>query len=147
MNDKPFLVGTPELDIQRSESNSWGLVIKSKSRGKDQEMAQKNAKEILYSVDQKDSLLIFQPWYVIPGQSMWHLQNIHVILKVPEGKTIFLDDNMGKIIHDIENTSNTLDDEMVGKYWTMTADGLDNAGSKRRYPHYPALPSAPRTPH
>jgi phage shock protein PspC (stress-responsive transcriptional regulator) len=23
MNDKPFLVGTPELDIQRSETNSW----------------------------------------------------------------------------------------------------------------------------
>jgi phage shock protein PspC (stress-responsive transcriptional regulator) len=144
MNGKPFLVGNPELNIQKSDNNSWGLIIKSNARGVNPEMAQKNAKEILYSVDQKDSLLTFQPWYVIPGQSMWHLQNIHVTLKVPEGKTIYLGDNMGKIIHDIENTSNTLDNDMVGKYWTMKPDGLENAGS---YPHYPALPSVPRAPH
>jgi phage shock protein PspC (stress-responsive transcriptional regulator) len=124
MNDKPFLVGNPEVTIQKSESNNWNLVIKSRARGGDPEAAQKNAREILYNIDQKDSLLTFQPWYVVPGNSSWHVQHIQVILKVPQGKTIYLDESMRKIIHDIENTSNTLDDDMVGKYWTMKADGL-----------------------
>ncbi len=116
MNDKPFLVGTPELDIQRSESNSWGLVIKSKSRGHDQESAQRNSREIRYNVDQKDSLITFQPWYyVIPGQTSWHHQQVQITLKVPEGKTIYLNQDMTKILHDIANTSNTWDGDMVGK--------------------------------
>ena len=130
MNDKPFLIGNPEMTIQKSEGNNWGLLIKSKARGNDPETAQKNAREILYNVDQKDSLLTFQPWYVVPGNSSWHLQHIQVILKVPEGKTIYLDPKMDKIIHDIENTSNTLDSEMVGEYWTMKPDGLEKASKK-----------------
>lgn len=130
MNDKPFLVGTPELDIQRSETNNWGLVIKSKSRGQDQESAQKNSREIRYDIDQKDSLITFQPWYVIPGQSSWHHQQIQITLKVPEGKTVYLNQDMVKILHDIANTSNTWDGDMVGKYWTMKAEGLEEAKKK-----------------
>jgi hypothetical protein len=130
MNDKEFLVGKPKLQIEKSENNGWEMVIKSKARGTDMETARNSAREILYNVDQKDSLLTFQPWYVIPGQSSWHAQQIQITLKVPEGKTIYLGENMDKIIHDVSNTSNTYDNDMIGKYWTMKTEGLEEAHRK-----------------
>ena len=45
-------------------------------------------------------------------------------LKVPEGKSVFLNNKMESIIYDIENTENMWDGDMVGKTWTMTAEGL-----------------------
>jgi hypothetical protein len=47
-----------------------------------------------------------------------------MILKVPEGKSIYLNKNMTDIIDDIENTENMWDGDMIGKTWTMTANGL-----------------------
>jgi hypothetical protein len=49
---------------------------------------------------------------------------VFITVKVPEGKTIYLGDGMEDIIHDIENTSNTWDNDMVGKFWTMKPEGL-----------------------
>jgi hypothetical protein len=43
---------------------------------------------------------------------------------VPEGKAIYLGEDMVKIIHDIENVSNTWDGDMVNKYWIMKPEGL-----------------------
>jgi hypothetical protein len=47
-----------------------------------------------------------------------------MILKVPEGKSIYLNKNMTDIIDDIENTENMWDGDMIGKTWIMTANGL-----------------------
>ena len=45
-------------------------------------------------------------------------------LKVPEGKSVYLNGKMKTIIDNIENTENMWDGDMVGKTWTMTPDGL-----------------------
>ena len=45
-------------------------------------------------------------------------------MKVPDGKAIYLNDNMVGIINDIENVSNTWDNDMVGKTWIMKPEGL-----------------------
>jgi len=47
-----------------------------------------------------------------------------MILKVPEGKSVYLNEKMTSIINDITNTENMWDGDMVGKTWTMTANGL-----------------------
>ena len=39
-------------------------------------------------------------------------------------KTVYLGEEMIKIIHDIENVSNTWDGDMVEKFWEMTPEGL-----------------------
>jgi hypothetical protein len=31
---------------------------------------------------------------------------------------------MGLLLHDVDNVSNTLDEDMVGRTWTMTTNGL-----------------------
>jgi hypothetical protein len=57
--------------------------------------------------------------------SRWLQQEVDITIKVPEGKSIYLDKDLVKIIYDIENVSNTWDGDMVGKYWKMTELGLE----------------------
>jgi phage shock protein PspC (stress-responsive transcriptional regulator) len=125
VNGKQFLLSEPRLNIQKSETNEFSIVIKSKARGYDLKKAQKNADEISYKFTRQDSLLTFQPWFMLPDKSVWHKQEVSITLKVPENKTIYFDDRMVKIIHDIKNTSNMWDGDMVGKYWTMKPEGLE----------------------
>ena len=125
LNDKDFLVGIPQFTIEKGESNDFNVVIKTQANGHDLYKAQANAKEVVYKYDQLDSLVSFNPWFVIPSQSSWHLQKVNITLKVPVNKTVFLSDDMVKIINDIKNTSNTWDGDMVDKYWTMKSEGLE----------------------
>jgi len=125
LNGKQFLLNQPRLDIVKSETGDFGLVIRSKSRGRDLNRAQNNAREINYKFTQQDSLITFQPWFLLPDKSVWHKQEVDIILKVPENKTIFLSNEMAKIIYDIKNTTNMWDGDMVGKYWSMRSEGLE----------------------
>lgn len=124
LNDKEFLVGIPRFTIEKSETNDYNVVIKTKARGHDLNKAQSTAREVLYKYDQQDSLVSFQPWFVIPSQSSWRSQEVTIMLKVPVNKSVYLSDDMVKIVNGIKNTSNTWDGDMVGKYWTMKPDGL-----------------------
>lgn len=125
VNGKKFLLNQPRLDIERSETNDFSVVIRSKARGRDLDKAQNNARDINYKFTQQDSLITFQPWFMLPDKSVWHKQEVDITLKVPENKTIFLNDEMVKIIHDIKNTSNMWDGDMIGKYWIMKPEGLE----------------------
>ena len=125
LNGKQLLLNQPKLDIVKSETTDFSLVIKSKARGYDLEKAQINAREINYKYSEQDSLLSFQPWFMMPDKSGWHQQEIEITLKVPENKTIYLSDEMVRIIYDIQNTSDMYDGDMGGKYWTMKPNGLE----------------------
>ena len=125
VDGKQFLLNKPTLDIVKSENNEFSMVIKSKARGRDLDKAQNNAKEINYQYTQQDSQLTFQPWFVLPDKAVWHKQEVDIVLKVPENKTIFLSEEMVKILHDIKNTSDMWDGDMGGKYWTMKPEGLE----------------------
>jgi len=61
---------------------------------------------------------------MLKENAKWRDQEIFLTLKVPEGKSVYLNEKMKSIISDIENTENMWDGDMVGKTWTMTADGL-----------------------
>ena len=99
-------------------------MIKRQSRGRSSVDAQKNVEEIEYNFAQKDSTLHFDPYYFLKENAKWRDQEVFLTLKVPEGKSVYLNQKMTSILDDIENTENMWDDDMVGKIWTMTADGL-----------------------
>jgi hypothetical protein len=124
VNGKTFLLGAPRLDIEKSDAKEFSMVIKNRSRGRDLDKAQQFTREIKYKYSVEDSLISFQPWFMVPDNSTWKNQEVFITLKVPENKTVFLNGNLVKLIHGIENTTNTWDGDMVGKYWTMKSEGL-----------------------
>jgi len=124
VNGKQKILGHPKFTIEKSSTGEYLLLIRKQSRGSSSEDARNNAEQIEYNFTQKDSTLLFDPYYFLKDQAKWRDQEVSMTLKVPEGKSVYLDKKMTGIINDIENTENMWDGDMVGKTWTMTADGL-----------------------
>ena len=124
VNGKEKLLGHPSFTIEKSTTGEFLLQIKKRARGSNTLDAQKNVEQITYNFAQKDSTLQLDPYFLLNDNAKWREQEVSMVLKVPEGKSIFMNEKMQSIIDDIENVNNMWDGDMVGKYWTMTANGL-----------------------
>jgi phage shock protein PspC (stress-responsive transcriptional regulator) len=119
-----ILLGQPRFDIEKSATDDVVLVFRKRSRGKDQEDANANIREIVFNYQLKDSVIRFDPWFMTGTEGKWRDQRVDITLKLPVGKSVYLSDDLVNILYDVENVSNTWDREMVGKYWEMKAEGL-----------------------
>lgn len=128
-NGEPILLGNPRMDVEKSNNNDFVILIRKKSRGSSQETANQHVEDIVYNFTQKDSVIYFDPYYTLGTGKRWLGQEVDITVKVPEGKAIYLGEEMVKIIYDIENVSNTWDGDMVGKFWEMTRLGLEEKKS------------------
>lgn len=124
VDGEEVFVGEPELDVVRSASDDFVITVKASSRGKSRNEAKTNSQQVVYNYAKTDSTIVFDPYFFLGEGGKWRNQEVFISVKVPEGKTIFLGDGMEDIIHDIENTSNTWDNDMVGQFWTMKPEGL-----------------------
>jgi phage shock protein PspC (stress-responsive transcriptional regulator) len=116
------------LNVIRSSSNEFELVQIVSAHGPSRRVALDNARNVDYTVNQQDSLLRFSEYYVIPKGTKFRNQKVQLLLKVPEGKSVYLSEELEDIIYDIENVTNTYDGDMIGKTWTMTSRGLECVG-------------------
>jgi phage shock protein PspC (stress-responsive transcriptional regulator) len=123
-DDEEIIVGEPTLDIEKSYTDNFEIKLKKKARGRTLDNAIENAESIDYKWSQKDSLIVFDQFFILGDDTKWRNQRLHVTVKVPEGKVVYLDDTMGKIIHDIDNVTNTWDYDMLGEKWIMKKEGL-----------------------
>lgn len=123
-DNKSLLLGEPRLDIEKSPASDVVLVIKKRARGKSQSEANETIQKISYSYQLTDSSITFDPWFMLGENGKWRDQRVDITLKIPEGTSVFLSDEIEEIIHDIENVSNTWDGDMIGKTWIMMPEGL-----------------------
>ena len=124
VDGEEVFVGEPELDVVRSSSDEFVITVKSASRGGSREGAKINSQEIIYNYTVSDSTVVFDPYFFLGKEVKWRNQEVFITVKVPEGKAVYLEEGMEDIIYDIENTSNTWDSEMIGKFWEMKPEGL-----------------------
>ncbi len=123
-DDKIILLGEPRLDIEKSATSDFILVIKKQSRGRTQQDASENIRSIVYQYQLTDTTLTLDPWFLLGDDAKWRNQRLDLTLKVPEGAAVFLSEGLEEIIWDIENVTNTWDREMIGKSWIMLPEGL-----------------------
>lgn len=114
----------PTFDIERSRNDETGLEIERRSQGKSRREAAENAKKMEYHWQQQDSLLLLDRYFNLPEGEKWRVPEMSITLMVPEGKVIYIGEDMDAIIYDIDNAENVWDFDMVGKMWIMTDDGL-----------------------
>lgn len=114
-----------ELTVQRAEGSQFELVRITTSRGTTRKNAEMNSRQLVYPIHQNDSIVHLAKTFIIPAGVKYRGQKFKLILKVPEGKSVFLGQEMEDIIYDIKNVTNTWDNDMVGHTWTMTARGLE----------------------
>jgi phage shock protein PspC (stress-responsive transcriptional regulator) len=112
------------LRIVKSVSGNIELLKVQSSHGKDSKDAYEQAKRINYGFSQTDSVLSLQSVFYLSEKSKFRNQKLKLILKLPEGKSVFLGPGMEKILDDVENTNDYEDGKMQAHTWKMTQAGL-----------------------
>ena len=72
--------------------------------------------------------LVLDPFFKYPEDHLLRNQEVNLILRIPEGKAVFLEENLKRIIDDVDNMQNMYDPKMVEHLWEMTPEGLDCIG-------------------
>lgn len=123
-NGIKYLLGHAQLNVIKSQSGKIEIVIVKEAKGANKFSATERAKNISYVVSQTDSLIEFDNLFKVNNADKFRVQDLSIIVKLPVGKTIYLDKSLENMIYDIENVTNTYDGDMVNRRWTMTENGL-----------------------
>lgn len=116
--------GRPKVRIISSEDDSLAVFIVKSARGEEKTAAAKRAKNIGYSLQQNDSLLQLDKYYSFLSSDVIRGQEAEVLIKIPRNKVIYLDNSLRHLLYDVDNVNEVYDEDMVGKYWKMTDNGL-----------------------
>jgi len=119
-----IIYGKPCLDIKSSESGRLELQIEKESRGRSSQLAWEHARELEYQWDIKDSLLLFDYYFKLPDKQRWRAPYMKLILMVPEGNVIYIDEDMTNIIGKLETPDYYKSYGLVGKGWKATNKGF-----------------------
>ncbi|MCB0598178.1 MAG: DUF2807 domain-containing protein [Lewinellaceae bacterium] len=113
------------LYIEKAEGQVFELAEEYKARGQSFNAAKNLAGAIDYPVERKESQLTLPAYFIIPKGEKWRAQEVKLRLKVPVGKSIFIDGNVSRYVQDIDKA----DDDVLlyhnpNQVWTMTEEGL-----------------------
>lgn len=114
----------PKLNIIKSENDSASFEIKQIARGRTKKIAADRAADIRYEFSYNEHQLLLNNSFTVSNDNKFRAQHLKLTLKIPEGKTVYLDQKLENILFDVKNTTNTLDEDMLSHYWTMTRNGL-----------------------
>lgn len=120
-----MMIRDVKLTIEKSDNDSTEMIIICNSRGRTLAEAKQTANGISYNYAIHDSTLTLSPCYSINTSGKFRAQNIRLILKLPVGKSVFLSKDTEMILDDIDNVTDTGDEDMAGHEWKMTAHGLE----------------------
>jgi hypothetical protein len=119
-----YLLGHAQLDVIKSQSDAVELVVVKEAKGSDRKMAIERAKNIDYKIAVNDSLILCDQLFRVNHADKFRVQSVKVILKVPVGKVVYLDETLENMLNDVDNTTNTYDGDMINRRWLMTEEGL-----------------------
>jgi len=122
--DEAVNYGNCELDIRRSKNDSFQITTIYSARGRTRKTATTRSSAINYQYTRIDSLVQFDPYFNINDLDKWRNQRVKIIVRVPLGGSVYLNQSMGRIIFDIDNATRTYDRDMLGYKWTMLEKGL-----------------------
>ena len=135
-HDSMYL-NTARINVIRSKDSLYHLHLVKISRGNDREQSQSLADKINFPISQVDSTLYLPATFSVSKNQKWRNQRVLVVIEVPVGKKIRLDDRVYKYDYfNIEmgrhrNWRNDFDSDWEdGEWWsanedlTMTNDGL-----------------------
>ncbi|MGB1206921.1 MAG: GIN domain-containing protein [Chitinophagales bacterium] len=150
-NSKMY-VKSVQLDVEQAEGDEFQLVLRKKAKGNNKQSARRVAEQLVIEEKLDGETLHINPYIEISEADKWRNQEAQLTLLVPVGKSVHLKEDAGDFIYDIKNTTNTYDGEMLGKTWTMLAEGLTLEGGQKgelglknhsKAPDAPTPPDAP----
>ena len=113
-----------EFTIEYTDSEKAYLLIEKQSHGKSKTEARSNAQNVVYLPVEEDSVLTIPSYYSLVNRDIWRAQEVKVILKLPVGQSVYLDESLDGTMDDIKNVTNTIDYKMLNHTWIMAQNGL-----------------------
>ena len=113
------------LDIKKSKSDKFELKIKKIADGESQKQAKINAGQIDYDYFIEENNLSFNNYFAIAKGEAFRFQAVELVLYVPEGKTVYLDNSVKYFTSNVENSTDTYDEHMVNYHWIMSKNQLE----------------------
>ena len=118
------LFGLTKIDIEKSNGNVPEMEVERQSRGETRDIALEAAQRIKVNVKQNDTVLNIDPFFRLPYDQLWRWEEAKVILRLPVGTRVHLNENTRYLIENATNVNDYWNEDMAGKTWKMTAEGL-----------------------
>ncbi|MBK6627949.1 MAG: PspC domain-containing protein [Flavobacteriales bacterium] len=134
------------LDVVPSPDSLFHLMVERRANGRTEKMALARASHTGFTHAQRDSLLLLSPWVDMPREDKLRAQRVRFEVQVPVGRAVHFQSGIGFMLDDVDNVTNTWDDEMVGRTWTMTSGGLSSSVTPEQVPDDLPPPALPATP-
>jgi hypothetical protein len=114
----------PEFEIKKSSTANYEMEMRPRSRGDGKKDAIQNADHIIYNWSQKDSLILFEQYFTLPDDFLWRYQSLDITLKIPEGKSVYIEKSMDEIINEYNVKTPDWTRKIYNKKMIMDYDGL-----------------------
>lgn len=122
--DMQELIGAVKIDVKKSSDMIYKIQLRKSSRGSDRDHSVELANRIFYNYNQQKDTLNLNSYFRLGEKNQWRMQNLEIILYVPEGKAIHLGKSTSQYLYDVDNIENIYDEEMAGHTWIMKEEGL-----------------------
>lgn len=118
------IIGKPKLYIAPSESDSFEMSVVKKSRGATRQTAKSSADAVKLEYTMVGDRLVLSPYFYIPYNQKWRVQEVEVTIYVPDGKAIYIEHNLENILSSDQEYCSYWPDEMVRNTWVMKDNRL-----------------------
>ncbi len=115
--------GIPQLRIEKAPGTEVKLETIKMAKGKSVFDADDRAKRTVYHYQVDNNSLLLDPYYKLPEDKLWRVQQVNLVLELPVGAYLQIDKEMDKII----DKDTELGYDLAGKTWKMTEAGLVEA--------------------
>lgn len=123
--EQGLVVDEVRLKIERAKGKEFELLQTNSSRGSSVEEARNFAKNAKWNYTLNGNELVLDPFYMIEKGKQWRGQHIQLTLRIPEGKSIFISEELYHMIDDMEKSDEAPSLwDYPNQVWTMRADGL-----------------------
>jgi phage shock protein PspC (stress-responsive transcriptional regulator) len=89
-----LFLNTVKVNVEKSKDGAYHAHMMLLSKGNDNEDAEQRAQKISFPIIHRDSLLILPAHFAVTKDDKWRNQKIVVVIEVPEGSYIQLDESI-----------------------------------------------------
>jgi len=115
--------GVPQIRIEKATGTEVKLETIKMAKGQSVPDADERAKRTVYRYKTINNSLVFDPFFKLPENDLWRVQQVNLLLEVPVGTYLYIDQDMDKVI----DKDTDFGYDLAGKTWKMTEAGLVEA--------------------
>ena len=115
ISDADKTYGKINIDVVFTDNRKFELLVRKKSQSKSSLTAMINAENINYRFSQNSNNLYLDPYFSLNKIHKWRSPETEIIIRVPEGKYIYLDENTRFFLDEIEGVPAGNEQQAAGK--------------------------------